>query len=70
MQNEGFPSGDGKPSFCESPAAHVSDPDHSVHHAEQSDDLAENLHVIYDNRLHGVILRLKAVMTVFLVKTL
>ena len=52
------------------PAAHVSDLDHSVHHAEQSDDLAENLHVIYDNRLHGVILRLKAVMTVFLVKTL
>ena len=37
---------------------------------EHTEHLTKNLTIRHDNRLHGVILRLKAVMTVFLVKTL
>ena len=37
-----------------------------LHHAEQSDHLAEDLHMVCDDGLHGIIFRLKAVMPVFL----
>lgn len=41
-----------------------------LHHTNQANDLAKNLHGFRDDRLHGIVLRLEAVMSVLLIKTL
>lgn len=41
-----------------------------LHHTDQADHLAKNLHVVRYDGIHGIILGLQAVMALFLIETL